>query len=179
MKKMGFLDDINEKRASVASTELTASPAPPALQLSELEANDQRVQPSRTRAYFSVFGAFLALFCTFGDINSFGTFQAWYLSHQLQSMSPSAISWIGSIQLFVFFLLVSNMTITYLARSIIGSPYHGSFSSVLGSADWAGIRRHRTEVLDDHRNSGLHNIHHASFHFSQLHGISHRTRNTL
>ena len=59
------------------------------------------------RAHLTVFGAFLALFCSFGQMNAFGTFQAWYAANQLRDMSPSAISWIGSVQLFVFFLSVS------------------------------------------------------------------------
>ncbi|KAG6914596.1 hypothetical protein DXG01_016430 [Tephrocybe rancida] len=55
------------------------------------------------RAYLTVFGAFLALFCTFGHMNSFGTYQAWYSGKQLGHLSPSTISWIGSLQLWVFF----------------------------------------------------------------------------
>lgn len=109
------MDKICEKRISMVSSEATSSPERPTLQLNDLEASDpnERSQSSQctsaARAYLSVFGAFLALFCTFGDINSFGTFQAWYLTHQLHSMSPSAISWIGSVQLFVFFSLVSEV----------------------------------------------------------------------
>ncbi|KAI0076206.1 MFS general substrate transporter [Panus rudis PR-1116 ss-1] len=55
------------------------------------------------RAWLTVIGAFLALFCTFGQLTSFGTFQTWYAEHQLRDMSPSTISWIGSLQLWVFF----------------------------------------------------------------------------
>ncbi|KAF5374180.1 hypothetical protein D9615_008864 [Tricholomella constricta] len=55
------------------------------------------------KAYLTVFGAFMALFCTFGHMNSFGTYQAWYHGHQLQTFTPSTISWIGSLQLWVFF----------------------------------------------------------------------------
>ncbi|PFH53268.1 hypothetical protein AMATHDRAFT_137721 [Amanita thiersii Skay4041] len=55
------------------------------------------------RAKLTVFGAFVALFCTFGQMNAFGTFQSWYSTHQLQHMSPSTISWIGSLQLWFFF----------------------------------------------------------------------------
>ncbi|CAL1713796.1 unnamed protein product [Somion occarium] len=54
-------------------------------------------------AWITVFGAFLALLCTFGQLTSFGTFQSWYAEHQLQHLSPSTISWIGSLQLWVFF----------------------------------------------------------------------------
>ncbi|KAJ4482582.1 major facilitator superfamily domain-containing protein [Lentinula aciculospora] len=55
------------------------------------------------KAYLTIFGAFLALFCTFGQMNAFGTFQAWYSTHQLHSLDASTISWIGSLQLWVFF----------------------------------------------------------------------------
>ncbi|KAJ3773655.1 major facilitator superfamily domain-containing protein [Lentinula raphanica] len=55
------------------------------------------------KAYLTVFGAFLALFCTFGQMNAFGTFQAWYTTHQLSTLDSSTISWIGSLQFWVFF----------------------------------------------------------------------------
>lgn len=60
------------------------------------------------KAWATVAGAFLALLCTFGQLTSFGTFQSWYAEHQLQHMSPSTISWIGSLQLWVFFFSVSH-----------------------------------------------------------------------
>ncbi|OBZ67723.1 Riboflavin transporter MCH5 [Grifola frondosa] len=55
------------------------------------------------QAWLTVFGAFMALFCTFGQLNSFGTFQSWYAEHQLRHLPPSTIAWIGSLQLWVFF----------------------------------------------------------------------------
>ncbi|OSD03768.1 MFS general substrate transporter [Trametes coccinea BRFM310] len=54
-------------------------------------------------AWLTVFGAFLALFCSFGQMNAFGTFQSWYTAHQLRDQHPSTIAWIGSVQLWVFF----------------------------------------------------------------------------
>lgn len=57
-------------------------------------------------AWLTVFGAFLALFCSFGQMNAFGTFQSWYTTHQLQEMHPSTVAWIGSVQLWVFFFSV-------------------------------------------------------------------------
>ncbi|KAF7345139.1 putative transporter MCH4 [Mycena sanguinolenta] len=56
-----------------------------------------------TRGYLTMFGAFMALFCTFGQMNAFGTFQTWYAEHQLSHLEPSTIAWIGSLQLWVFF----------------------------------------------------------------------------
>lgn len=62
------------------------------------------VEHPGTKGYLTVFGAFVSLLVTFGQMNAFGTFQAWYSSHQLKWMSQSTISWIGSLQLLVFFL---------------------------------------------------------------------------
>ncbi|KJA16292.1 hypothetical protein HYPSUDRAFT_147959 [Hypholoma sublateritium FD-334 SS-4] len=55
------------------------------------------------RANLAVLGAFIALFFSFGQMNAFGTFQAWYAGHQLQHLPASTISWIGSLQLWAFF----------------------------------------------------------------------------
>ncbi|KAG1739447.1 MFS general substrate transporter [Suillus paluster] len=52
-----------------------------------------------------VFGAFLALFCSFGQMNAFGTYQSWYSDHQLSNHSQFSISWIGSLQLCTFFFM--------------------------------------------------------------------------
>ena len=59
-------------------------------------------------AWLTVFGAFLALFCSFGQMNAFGTFQSWYTTHQLRDLHPSTVAWIGSVQLWVFFFSVSE-----------------------------------------------------------------------
>ncbi|KAL4247928.1 Proton-linked Monocarboxylate Transporter [Abortiporus biennis] len=67
------------------------------------ESQDNTFPEGGLRAWMTVLGAFLALLCTFGQLNSFGTFQTWYEEHQLQHLSPSTISWIGSIQLWIFF----------------------------------------------------------------------------
>ena len=63
------------------------------------------------RRWLVVLGAFLALFCTFGQLSAFGTFLSWYSNNQLSSYSPSEISWIGSLQLWVFFFSVSTLII--------------------------------------------------------------------
>lgn len=59
-----------------------------------------------SEAWLTVFGAFLSLFCSFGQMNAFGTFQSWYTTHQLSDLTPSTIAWIGSVQLWVFFFSV-------------------------------------------------------------------------
>ncbi|TEB24234.1 MFS general substrate transporter [Coprinellus micaceus] len=76
-----------------SDTTCVPSSPPPGVSTS----NDKR------RAALAVLGGFVALFCTFGQMNSFGTFHSYYSRHQLQYLTPSKISWIGSLQLWVFF----------------------------------------------------------------------------
>ncbi|TCD70263.1 hypothetical protein EIP91_004164 [Steccherinum ochraceum] len=56
------------------------------------------------RAWMIVFGCTCGAFATFGYLNAWGVFQAYYEENTLQHVSPSTIAWIGSIQnAFVFF----------------------------------------------------------------------------
>jgi MFS family permease len=48
-------------------------------------------------------GSACIFFCTLGFANSFGTFQEYYMTHQLQAESASKISWIGSLMSFLQF----------------------------------------------------------------------------
>ncbi|KFY42847.1 hypothetical protein V495_04309 [Pseudogymnoascus sp. VKM F-4514 (FW-929)] len=59
------------------------------------------------RAWSVAIGAAGVLFTTFGYVNAFGIYQEYYQSHQLRDQTPSAISWIGSVQ--VFFLFGGNL----------------------------------------------------------------------
>ncbi|RDB23012.1 Riboflavin transporter MCH5 [Hypsizygus marmoreus] len=56
------------------------------------------------RAWLVVFGAMCNTFSTFGYVNSWGTFQAYYQQNLLKDSSPSNIAWIGSIQYSLIFL---------------------------------------------------------------------------
>ena len=58
------------------------------------------------KAYLTVLGAFMSFACAFGQMSAFGTYQAWYASHQLQNLPASMICWIGSLQFWVFFFSV-------------------------------------------------------------------------
>lgn len=71
-----------------------------------LESHDDDYPDGGWAAWLTVLGAFLALVFTFGQLNSFGTFQSWYSEHQLSNLPASTISWIGSVQLWVFFFSV-------------------------------------------------------------------------
>lgn len=55
------------------------------------------------QAWLQVLIAHLVIFNTWGYINSFGVFQTYYLSTLEQS--PSQISWIGSVQVFLLFFI--------------------------------------------------------------------------
>ncbi|CAO2658222.1 Nn.00g059450.m01.CDS01 [Neocucurbitaria sp. VM-36] len=60
-------------------------------------------------AWLQVLGAFFLLFNSWGIINTFGSYQAYYETELLSNTSPSSISWIGSIQAFLL-LLVGALT---------------------------------------------------------------------
>lgn len=58
-----------------------------------------------TKAWMQVLGAFFLNFNTWGIINTYGVFQAYYSTELLASSSESAISWIGSIQAFLMLVV--------------------------------------------------------------------------
>ena len=89
--------------------------------ISEDDSDSNKVSPSTSpqeaasgcpdggwKGWLTVGGAFAGLFCTFGQLNAFGTFQTWYAEHQLHDLPPSTIAWIGSLQLWIFFFSVSD-----------------------------------------------------------------------
>ncbi|EJF55723.1 MFS general substrate transporter [Dichomitus squalens LYAD-421 SS1] len=82
-----YEQDTNSSKTLPSSTQLTAPTYP----------------EGGPEAWLTVCGAFVGLFCTFGQLNAFGTFQTWYAEHQLRDLPPSTIAWIGSLQLWVFF----------------------------------------------------------------------------
>ncbi|KAF2997365.1 hypothetical protein E8E13_004237 [Curvularia kusanoi] len=61
-------------------------------------------------AWLKVFGGFLIYINIWGFTLSYGAFQAYYKSDLLSSASPSAISWIGTVQawLLIFFGVLSG-----------------------------------------------------------------------
>ena len=67
------------------------------------EDNTSDVPDGGSRAWLVAAGTAGILFCTMGYTNSFGVFQAYYMSHQLQHETPDRIAWIGSLQNFLIF----------------------------------------------------------------------------
>ncbi|KXH65199.1 major facilitator superfamily transporter [Colletotrichum nymphaeae SA-01] len=56
-------------------------------------------------AWLQVLGSWILFANTWGLTNSFGVFQAYYSNVLLPDVNPSAISWIGSIQIFLMMLI--------------------------------------------------------------------------
>ncbi|THH29088.1 hypothetical protein EUX98_g5102 [Antrodiella citrinella] len=56
------------------------------------------------RAWMVVFGCTCGAFATFGYLNAWGVFQAYYEENTLSNVSTSSIAWIGSIQNAFIFL---------------------------------------------------------------------------
>ncbi|KAI1860339.1 uncharacterized protein JN550_011605 [Neoarthrinium moseri] len=57
------------------------------------------------RAWLQVLGCWILFANTWGLSNSFGVFQAYYTTTLLPDTSPSAVAWIGSIQIFLMMLI--------------------------------------------------------------------------
>ncbi|KAF5858748.1 hypothetical protein ETB97_003802 [Aspergillus alliaceus] len=57
------------------------------------------------QAWLQVAGSFLIFFNSWGTVNAFGAFQAYYESGLLKDQSSSDISWIGAIQAFLLLLV--------------------------------------------------------------------------
>ncbi|EIT74471.1 monocarboxylate transporter [Aspergillus oryzae 3.042] len=59
--------------------------------------------PDGGRAWLVAAGGASLFFCCLGFANSFGTFEEYYLSHQLRGQTPDNIAWIGSLAAFLQF----------------------------------------------------------------------------
>ncbi|KND94330.1 Riboflavin transporter MCH5 [Tolypocladium ophioglossoides CBS 100239] len=57
------------------------------------------------QAWLQVAASFALYFNHLGFVNSFGVFQSYYAAHLLRASPPSAISWIGSLQVFALMAL--------------------------------------------------------------------------
>ncbi|EAU86708.2 hypothetical protein CC1G_06469 [Coprinopsis cinerea okayama7 len=57
------------------------------------------------RGWLTVIGGALVAFCTFGVVQSFGVYQDFYTRTWLNEKTPSEVSWIGSVQVFLVFAI--------------------------------------------------------------------------
>ncbi|KAK4041468.1 major facilitator superfamily domain-containing protein [Parachaetomium inaequale] len=99
-------DDMPDDKAAEATT-ATATPAAVA---AAAPADPERPLPDQIpdgglTAWLQVVGSAAVLVNTWGIINSFGVFQAYYEADLLRSHSSSDISWIGSTQAALLFLV--------------------------------------------------------------------------
>ncbi|KAL6705787.1 hypothetical protein ACN47E_006425 [Coniothyrium glycines] len=83
-------------------------------------------------AWMQVLGGFFLLFNSWGIINTFGSYQAYYETNLLSDASPSAISWIGSIQAFLLLFVGALTGPIYDAGHFRALLIGGSFLLVLG-----------------------------------------------
>ncbi|ETS75007.1 hypothetical protein PFICI_13491 [Pestalotiopsis fici W106-1] len=78
------------------STNQTSAQDP--VSVGQLSQAQPKVPDGGREAWLVVAGSMVALFHTWGIVNSFGVFQTYYETELLTTSSSSAISWIGSIQ---------------------------------------------------------------------------------
>lgn len=127
-EKLGTATEQNNATAAAA-----AGSAPPSLP-----------PDGGLQAWLVVVGAFCSLFVSFGWINcmclitqitvyhdnrndvdeetGIGVFQDYYQAHQLKDMSPSAVTWIPSLETFVMFFGVRIYIYTSIPRITIITP---------------------------------------------------------
>ncbi|KAE8381979.1 major facilitator superfamily domain-containing protein [Aspergillus bertholletiae] len=65
--------------------------------------NYEEAPDGGVRAWLVAAGGASLFFCCLGFANSFGTFEEYYLSHQLRGQSPDNVAWIGSLAAFLQF----------------------------------------------------------------------------
>ncbi|KIJ63065.1 hypothetical protein HYDPIDRAFT_113601 [Hydnomerulius pinastri MD-312] len=84
------------------------------------------------RAWGTVLGSFLAVFCCFGHANAYGVYQDYYTQYYLINESASAISWIGTTNVYLVMLggLISGALHDrgYFYHVFIGGAILQSFS---------------------------------------------------
>ncbi|KAK7693789.1 hypothetical protein QCA50_003361 [Cerrena zonata] len=66
--------------------------------------SDDDVPDGGLRAWLVILGSSCGTFTTFGFVNAWGVFQAYYTENTLKDTSPSTIAWIGSIQYALVFI---------------------------------------------------------------------------
>lgn len=81
-------------------------------------------------AWMTVFGGWLALFCTFGLINCVGVFQNYYTTVYLADYEISTISWITSVQVFV--MVFCGTIVSFLVLKVVSCNLTFSFLCSLG-----------------------------------------------
>ena len=84
-------------------------------------------------AWLQVLSSFFLFMNTWGIINTFGTYQTYYETGLLSSSTPSAISWIGSVQATLLMLVGSLTGPIYDAGYVRSLVAVGTFLVVFGT----------------------------------------------
>ncbi|KIW08340.1 uncharacterized protein PV09_01258 [Verruconis gallopava] len=84
------------------------------------------------RAWMQVMGSFFIFYNSWGIINTYGVYQTYYQLDILKRESPSAISWIGSIQAFLLMMVGAVTGPVYDAGYFRELLWSGSFFIVFG-----------------------------------------------
>ncbi|KAF2025968.1 MFS general substrate transporter [Setomelanomma holmii] len=125
-------NQLQEKGEHVTERDENDAPLEPVQSRHPSVRDGSSIPNGGTWAWLQVLGGFFLLFNSWGIINTFGSYQAYYESDLLPNSSASAISWIGSIQAFLL-LMVGALTgplydAGYFRSLLIG----GSIMLVLG-----------------------------------------------
>jgi hypothetical protein len=138
-RNSSFNDESYLDLHNVSYEDIVNTPPPGDEEKAGLTTGTQADPEGGLRGWLQVLAAFLLVLDGFGFITSFGVFQAYYVTFLPQSASE--ISWIGSLQLFLLFLLgtISGRAIdaghfrsTILIGFVfqLGGIFGASFSSV-------------------------------------------------
>lgn len=100
--------DIHATTGAI-SDEQTGTPLEPVRSAHPSVRDASKIPNGGLWAWLQVLGAFFLLFNSWGIINTFGSYQAYYETTLLPNSTSSAISWIGSIQAFLL-LFVGALT---------------------------------------------------------------------
>lgn len=105
MERKPDLDDmkLEAQDSQDRASEETSGPEPPTTQQQPAFNPHADFKEGGTRGWLTVVGCWCVMFFTFGYLNAFGIYEAYYLETFLKDESPSAVAWIGSIQIFVQF----------------------------------------------------------------------------
>jgi hypothetical protein len=82
--------------------------------------SDEPAPDGGARAWTVAAGGAAILFCCLGFANSFGVFEQYYLTHQLQGHSPDKIAWVGSISAYLQF-----------GAGMVGGPMFDRYGAVV------------------------------------------------
>ncbi|KAI9801590.1 MAG: hypothetical protein M1825_003269 [Sarcosagium campestre] len=108
-RQNGVLDDEKDTKTGTSTpldshkdgSSTTSTDRQPSEPVAEKPAGPGPPPDGGTKAWLQVVGGFLLVLNTWGLVNSYGIFQTYYSTELLPSSTPSAISWIGSIQAFL------------------------------------------------------------------------------